>query len=244
MRITNIWNRIARTILVYVGLWVFLIPMFSLAQTSGIGVGRVASVKSRAEAEAEQQVALSPDKIIELLRQEPGLLLESKKMLVRKAYEQGRILDPEDLTDEALFQLLREDHNICVLVTQEIVDRAYVRVKPTQEQIERERELNARYGATGAPATPSQAAPAPGAGNQEEAYWKKHDESLPPLSQPQSQPSLTVPSVPQVPRTAPPVDNPARQVEMTNLPIYDETYDGMGAESAGGADYGLNRISP
>ena len=44
------------------------------------------AVKSRAEQAAEQQVALSPEKIIELLRQEPGLLLQVKKMLVRKAY--------------------------------------------------------------------------------------------------------------------------------------------------------------
>ncbi len=62
-------------------------------------------LKSRAEQAAEQQVALSPEKIIELLRQEPGLLLQVKKVLVRKAYEQGRILDPEDLTDDALFEL-------------------------------------------------------------------------------------------------------------------------------------------
>src|SRR5215469_9041529 len=244
MRITNIWNRIAPAILLYLGLWVFLIPQFSLAQTSAIGVGKVTKAKSRAEAEAEQQVALSPYKIIELLRQEPGLLLESKKMLVRKAYEQGRILDPEDLTDEALFQLLHEDHNICVLVTQEIVDRAYIRAKPTQEQIERERELNARYGTTAAPATPSPAPPATGSGNQEEAYWKKHDENLPPLAQPQIEPSQTVPAIPQIPRTAPTTDNPARQVEMTSLPANDETYDEMGAELAGGTQFGLNRISP
>jgi protein involved in polysaccharide export with SLBB domain len=222
---------------------VFLIPQFSQAQTSNIGVARVTSAKSRAEAEAEQQVALSPGKIIELLRQEPGLLLESKKMLVRKAYEQGRILDPEDLTDEALFQLLREDHNICVLVTQEIVDRAYIRVKPTQEQIERERELNARYG-TSAPATPSQAAPTPGSGNQEQTYWKKHDESLPPLTQPPVEPSQTVPATPQIPRNAPTVDNPSRQVETTSLPITDETYNGMGMESGGSGEFGMNRISP
>src|SRR5262249_5553327 len=172
------------------------------------------------EAEAVQRVALSPDKVIELLRQEPGLLLESKKMLVRKAYEQGRILDPEDLTDEALFQLVREDHNICVLVTQEIVDRAYIRAKPTQEHIERERLLTARCGTATTSAPPSQAAPASSLkpGNQEEAYWQKHDESLPPVSQPQIEPSEPVPSVPQLPRTAPSIDNPARQVEMTSLP--------------------------
>lgn len=245
MRITNIWNQRARAILVYGGLWAFSISQVSPAQTSGMGVDRVTGAKSRAEAEAEQRVALSPDKIIELLRQEPGLLLESKKMLVRKAYEQGRILDPEDLTDEALFQLVREDHNICVLVTQEIVDRAYIRAKPTQEQIERERALTARYGTTAMPTTPSQAAPASSQkpGNQEEAYWQKHDESLPPASQPQIEPSQPAPAIPQTPRTAPSLDNPARQVEMTSLPANDETYDGIGTESARG-EFGSNRISP
>ena len=102
------------------------------------------ALKSRAEQAAEQQVALSPEKIIELLRQEPGLLLQVKKMLVRKAYEQGRILDPEDLTDEALFQLLHEDHKICVLATREIEDRAYVRAKPTVEELEQQHERDLR----------------------------------------------------------------------------------------------------
>ena len=106
------------------------------------------ALKSRAEQAAEQQVALSPEKIIELLRQEPGLLLQVKKMLVRKAYEQGRILDPEDLTDEALFQLLHEDHKICVLATREIEDRAYVRAKPTVEELEQQHERDERLGLT------------------------------------------------------------------------------------------------
>src|SRR5262249_16506101 len=79
--------------------------------------------------------------------------------------------------------------------------------------------------------------------NQEEAYWQKHDESLPPVSQPQIEPSEPVPSVPQLPRTAPSIDNPARQVEMTSLPANDETYDGIGTESARG-EFGSNRISP
>ena len=46
---------------------------------------------SRAELEAEQQVSLSADKIIQLLRDEPGLLLQVKKALVRRAFEQGRM---------------------------------------------------------------------------------------------------------------------------------------------------------
>jgi len=61
--------------------------------------------KSRAEKEAEQMVSLSADKIILILREEPGLLLEVKKALVRKAFEQGRVLSASDLTDDALFRL-------------------------------------------------------------------------------------------------------------------------------------------
>src|SRR5690349_22692495 len=131
---------------------------------------RPVNTKSRAEQEAEQRVALSADKIIDLLRQEPGLLLESKRARVRKAYEQGRILDPDDLTDEALFQLVREDQNVRVLVTREIEDRAYIRAKPTRDQIERERELNAGHSssAPGQSQAPADSGPKPA--NKEELY--------------------------------------------------------------------------
>src|SRR5215469_824053 len=102
------------------------IASFAAAQNNVGLMQKTKSPKSRAQQAAEQSVALSPDKIVDMLRQEPGLMLEVKKMLVRKAYEQGRILDPEDLTDDALFELLRADHNICVLATLEIEDRQYV----------------------------------------------------------------------------------------------------------------------
>ena len=52
---------------------------------------------SRAEQEAEQLVSLSAEKIIPLLQAEPGLLLQVKKLLVRRAYEQGRLLDTQIL---------------------------------------------------------------------------------------------------------------------------------------------------
>ncbi len=72
---------------------------------SSISYGEVSSTtKSRAAREAEEKVSLSADKIVEILRNEPGLLLQVKKLLVIKAYEQGRILDPTDLTDEALYR--------------------------------------------------------------------------------------------------------------------------------------------
>src|SRR5215472_16212357 len=147
------------------------------AQTKNNAMNSSTLLKSRAERLAEESVALEADKIIELLRQEPGLLLAVKKMLVRKAYEQGRILDPEDLTDDALFELLRADHNICVLATLEIEDRGYVRAKPTKAEIERQRELDARYGVvrTSAPTQTQTQASADStkqkATTQEDAYW-------------------------------------------------------------------------
>ena len=92
---------------------------------------------SRAEHEAEQMVSLSADRILYILRDEPGLLLQVKKALVRIAFEQGRILDPKDLTDDALFRLIREDDSIRIIATREIVDRSYVRAKPTREDLAR-----------------------------------------------------------------------------------------------------------
>jgi hypothetical protein len=177
------------------------------------------AIKSRAEQAAEQQVALSPEKIIELLRQEPGLLLQVKKMLVRKAYEQGRILDPEDLTDDALFQLLHEDHNICVLATREIEARAYVRAKPTLEEINQQHERDEQAGLTRAfaPETQKPEGPTPNIASQEDIYWEKHDGSVEPYrsGQPQSPPQQMQPANPPVPQNPPAINNPQRQVEMT-----------------------------
>jgi protein involved in polysaccharide export with SLBB domain len=197
-------------------------------------------LKSRAEREAEQSVALSPDKIIELLRQEPGLLLEVKKMLVRKAYEQGRILDPEDLTDDALFDLLRQDHTICVLATREIEDRGYVRAKPTKEEIERQRELDAQLGITRTSSTTQHPTEIAGQGtaSQEDTYWEKRDSEIEQYAVPQREtqpaPNLPAPTTP----SQQPIDNPARQIEMTGLSGPADVYDGMGV------DYSASMLSP
>ncbi|HUK48130.1 MAG TPA: polysaccharide biosynthesis/export family protein, partial [Terriglobales bacterium] len=209
--------------------------------------GDSSNVKSRAEREAELEVALSPEKIIDLLRQEPGLLLEVKKMLVRKAYEQGRILDPEELTDDALFALLHEDQHICVLATQEIEARGYVRAKPTLQEIERQREMDARLGITRVPQKAELSAQRPG--NQEGQYWDKRDDSVEQYAVPQQQgqPNQTQPVAPAVPQSNPALQNPQRQLEMTGLPQNQDLYDGMGVDpgassmTAGG---GMTRISP
>src|SRR5215471_14634883 len=90
-------------------------------------------IDSRAAKEADRLVSLQPDKIILLLQQEPGLFLEVKKMIVRKAFAQGRVIDPKDLTDDAIFRMVRDDEETRALITQQVVDRGYVRAKPTRE---------------------------------------------------------------------------------------------------------------
>jgi|KBSMisStaDraftv2_1062788.scaffolds.fasta_scaffold00286_22 protein involved in polysaccharide export with SLBB domain len=93
---------------------------------------------SRAEKEAERLVSLPPERIVLLLQREPGLFLEIKKMLVRRAYSQGRVVEQKELTDDAIFRLIRDDEEVRSLVTQQIVDRGYVRAKPTREELARE----------------------------------------------------------------------------------------------------------
>ncbi len=174
---------------------------------------------SRAEHEAEQTVSLSADRILFILRDEPGLLLQIKKALVRKAFEQGRILDPNDLTDDALFTLIRQDDNIRVIATHEIVDRSYIKAKPTREELAR--NLPCRQPMpTGADALamkqPDQSASNTNtktSPSQEEQYWRKHEDDLD-CYLTQYLPYGTVPylsSQPQYNQALSPQQNPASQ---------------------------------
>jgi protein involved in polysaccharide export with SLBB domain len=157
---------------------------------------------SQAARQAEQDVSLSAEKLIALLQRETGLLLEVKKLLVRKAFEQGRILDPQDLTDEALFRLLRQDETIRVLATQEVSKRLYIRALPTREERERESAMpmNADTLKMAQPDKLPSAASAQGL-SQEDRYWAQQDQ-LKAISPQLGQSPFTLPS-PQVPQVAP-----------------------------------------
>jgi protein involved in polysaccharide export with SLBB domain len=176
------WLRLVQQCLIIGGMLVLFLSCSGWAQESSINRKNPFSVsRSRADQQADEMVALSPDKIVELLRQEPGLLLVSKKLLVRKAFEQGRLLDPADLTDEALFRLIRTDYHIDVLITQEIVERGYIRPKPGQEEIQRQEALRAAMGLQYIPQSPSAqipGQPARRSGNQEDVYWSKHEDDM------------------------------------------------------------------
>ena len=174
-----------KTVLLVLGIWLgaLVCPPLTRAQqdrskpSNANETPGVTDRKARAELEAEQLVSLSAGTITDILLREPGLLLQVKRVLVRKAFEQGRLLDPADLTDEALFQLLRDDDRVRVLATREIEDRAYVRAKPTRQDEEREEQ---RGWAVARTATTTQGSTQPGepqkTQSQEEKYWSQHEE--------------------------------------------------------------------
>ena len=185
---------------------------------------------SRAEQEADETVSLSPEKIIQILRDETGLLLQVKKALVRKAYEQGRILDPENLTDDAVFRLIREDQNTRVIATREIVGRAYIKAKPNKAELARSlpcRQPHLSAGETLSDETVNkgQFAQIPVSRNQEDAYWRKHENDsdcdlVPYLPYGTPQPSYMQPQATQAPslQQYPPSVYPQQQYPQQQLP--------------------------
>lgn len=131
---------------------------------------------SRAEKEAEQMVSLSPETVIATLTRETGLMFQVKKAIVRRAFEQGRVIDPEQLTDDNVFRMIRDDDAIRVLATQQIIDRGYVRAKPNLDELLRT-----------PPCPPLKDAPAPSSASdtggkasptEEDIYWRRHAEDF------------------------------------------------------------------
>jgi len=226
----NLFPKSSLSFIIAVILAPALLGIFSLHAS-----GQVSQGMSRAEQEAEQQVSLSPEKIIEVLRNEPGLLLQLKKLLVRQAFEQGRILNASDLSDDALFRLLWEDENARVLATQEIEDREYIRAKPTHEEIER--ELAAQRGLSRASLPEPVAGPAAPEtsksidGLQEGAYWSKREQDWQNNTHPRDRraepfiPAEPDPSSPERP------EPPQRQLNQAGLQPTPDGYTDMEARS-------------
>jgi protein involved in polysaccharide export with SLBB domain len=219
---------------------------------------------SRAELEAEQLVALSADKIISILRDEDGLMLQVKKALVRKAYEQGRLLDPEDLTDDAVFRLLQEDHNVRIVATREIEDRYYIKAKPSRDELYRNCLL---YGQLSGPPQPTttldaiqkpngQTDPLSPHSSQEQIYWAKHEDNLflncpiQLFDQNQTQNALTSVNTqpPQIPGQVPSTINPQQtlppQTSPQNLPTQDPRRLMMASQMQSGAGNYYENMDP
>src|ERR1700693_3952650 len=70
------------------------VPIFVFLLLVYLSPEKVLAQVDSHERDTEPKISLSAGAIIEILRREPGLLLEVKRSLVRKAYEQGRLLGP------------------------------------------------------------------------------------------------------------------------------------------------------
>ncbi|MGA9389638.1 MAG: SLBB domain-containing protein [Candidatus Sulfotelmatobacter sp.] len=224
---------------------------FILAALLSVSAGglRLTAQSDPHEHDPEPLVSLSAGAITDILRREPGLLLEVKRVLVRRAYEQGRLLDPADVTDDALFQLLREDETVRVLATQEIEKREYIRAKPTRLEIKKDNIE--RMSGAGASKTIGTEAPST-LPSEEEKYWSQHEQAAtrdqkPPepslqdgFSKDGSEETQKPENVSPAQPPWPPSSNSNRRQNFAGLQPQDrDTYDGVRPE--GGS---LPRISP
>jgi len=82
----------------------------------------------------DADAALSADVIVDLLRKEPVLKLQIKRVLIQKALDQGRLLAEEDLGDTELFSLIRDEFTIRKIASDEIEKRHYLPLRPTDEE--------------------------------------------------------------------------------------------------------------
>ncbi len=112
--------------------------------------------ESRADQAADELVSLSADTIENILRKDPGLFLEVKRELVKKAYEQGRMLDARDLEDDVLFRLIQEDQNVRILVSREIETRYFNHSRPeiSERELKEHPPGTGSTGPSGNPAPP------------------------------------------------------------------------------------------
>jgi protein involved in polysaccharide export with SLBB domain len=209
--------------------------------TAGESPYKSRSIEERdasAEREAQRLVSLPAEKIIVLLAREPGLYLQVKKLLVRKAYQEGRVLDPKDLTDEALFRLIREDESVRVLITNEIEDRNYIRVKPSREELEREWQ---RRSSLSANANSEYTSSAPYGANEENEYWSRQQR------QPtQGQPQYVAPPPSNLPGNTPPAqgtpsEDTRRKLLQAQAQSYQDSPEGLPFDVLSG---GSSQVSP
>jgi protein involved in polysaccharide export with SLBB domain len=188
--------------------------------------------QSQAERVAEETVSLSAEKIISLLQREPGLLLEFKKLLVRKAFEQGRVLEGSDLNDDALFRLIREDETIRVLATHEIERRYYVRAMPSKEELQREQLMGSDSSLAAAAAARGNPDAQAKSVSREDLYWQGRARTA--TSTPLQQYPLS-PNQP-VPQPSPRQETPTQEQDQRSVlraragSVDQNNLDGLGAE--------------
>ena len=77
-----------------------------------------------------EQVAASADQILEVLKKDPGMMVELKRLLAQDAGASGQILDESDLTDAAVGDRLRGDLHTRMLATRLLQRYGYLQPRP------------------------------------------------------------------------------------------------------------------
>ncbi len=112
-------------------------------QHQSSGTSRSASLEvSELENENLLRVAASPSQIQDVLLGQPGILVELKRWLARQASDNGQIVSDEDLTDNVVFERLRNDVAFRSVATRLVQRYGYLRpsVNPASE-IGKEQDL-------------------------------------------------------------------------------------------------------
>src|SRR5207248_2901132 len=91
--------------------------------------------KNESTATGQSGASLDAGVIVGLLQSQPALALQIKKLLIKDARDQGRLLEEDDLTDGVLYDLIQHEPSIRVIASKEIVSRHYLELKPTDEEI-------------------------------------------------------------------------------------------------------------
>ncbi len=74
---------------------------------------------------ASSRALLPAERIVDVLRRDPGLVLAVKEAILKNAEQQGRILESSELTDSALFRMVADDPSAALIATQEMTRRGY-----------------------------------------------------------------------------------------------------------------------
>src|SRR5258708_15205293 len=95
------------------------------------------SVESRQSA-VDASISIDPNKLVEILQKQPGLVYAVKKLLADAALQEGRLLDDNSFPDSTLYYLIQSDENIRAMVTAELIKRKYIQVNPTEQEVTNE----------------------------------------------------------------------------------------------------------
>ena len=121
---------------------IFSWPSFAYGQDRPWGGGDFAKLSSDIAGENFNLVGASAEQITEVLRRDPGLMVELKRWAAKEATESAQLLGESDLTDQAIFDRLRQDGEFRSVATRILQRYGYLLPKVNPESdVAKEKDL-------------------------------------------------------------------------------------------------------